>query len=413
MKSISTTLLLSVTTTALCFAEDWPQWRGPSRDCHVKAADWPDSLDAGHLSEAWRVPLGPSYSGPIVAGSRVFVTETEDESREVVTAFDRPTGDQLWQVQWPGAMKVPFFAAANGSWIRSTPACDGKRLFVMGIREVLVALDVESGVEAWRVDFPKQFRTGLPKFGAVCSPLLHDDFVYVQAGFAVVKLRKSDGHIVWRSSPESGGAFGQGMSSSPFSSPVIASLAGKEQLVVQTRAKLMGLDLETGHELWSKAIPATRGMNILTPLVKGDAVFTSSHGGATFLFGINHSQPTQSVRQLWRTRQQAYMSSPVLIGDDIYLHLRNQRLTCIDVKTGKAHWTSTPFGKYWSIAVNGDRILSLDERGDLRLVAASPKEYSELSLRRVSDQPAWAHLAVSDNQIFIRDLSALSVWNWK
>ena len=107
------------------------------------------------------------------------------------------------------------------------------------------------------------------------------------------------------------------------------------------------------------------------------------------------------------------MSSPVLIGNDIYLHLRNERFMSIDIKSGETNWTTTPYGKYWSMVVNGDRILSLNERGELRLVAANPKSYSELSSRRVSEQPTWAHLAVSDNQIFIRDLNSITVWNWK
>lgn len=407
-----------------CPAEDWPQWRGPTRDCQIARTEWPDALDGDHLQKQWQVPLGPGYSGPIVVGSRVFVTETRDASHEVVRALDRKTGEELWRDEWPGAMKVPFFAAANGSWIRSTPACDGKYLFVMGMRDVLVAIDVASGQEAWRVDFTEAFDTPLPAFGAVCSPLLDDDNLYVQAAFSAVKLRKSDGQILWRSNPDRGGTFGQGMGGSPFSSPVIATLAGKRQLIVQSRTELKGIDLGTGGELWSQSIPATRGMNILTPLPHGDQVFTSSHGGATFLFSVansdhetdhgkNGAAEQQTIHETWQTKQQAYMSSPVLIGDDIYLHLRNQRLVCLDIRSGETRWTTKPFGKYWSMVVNGDRILSLDDGGELRLIAASPTEYSELSKRKVSEQPAWAHLAISGNQLFVRSLDSIAAWQWK
>ena len=66
--------------------DEWPQWRGPRRDGTVSsfAAAWPDSLDESRLKSLWRVSLGPSYSGPIVVGDRVFVTETVDEKTEVV-----------------------------------------------------------------------------------------------------------------------------------------------------------------------------------------------------------------------------------------------------------------------------------------------------------------------------------------
>jgi putative heme-binding domain-containing protein len=83
------------------------------------------------------VELGPSCSGPIVAGDRVFTTESKDKKFEVVIAFHRKTGKELWRAQWEGAMTVPFFAKSNGDWIRATPACDGESLFVAGMRLAL------------------------------------------------------------------------------------------------------------------------------------------------------------------------------------------------------------------------------------------------------------------------------------
>ena len=78
----------------------WPQWRGPTRDGQLAGAAWPDKLDTDHLRQVWRVELGPSYSGPIVAADRVFTTETKDKKSEVVTAFDRKSGKELWRTQW-------------------------------------------------------------------------------------------------------------------------------------------------------------------------------------------------------------------------------------------------------------------------------------------------------------------------
>ena len=101
--------------------------------------------------------LGPSYSGPVVVGDRVFITQTVDKKTEVVTAHDRKTGKELWRASWEGSITVPFFAAKNGSWIRSTPAFDGKTLYAAGIKDLLVALDGQTGKELWRFDFVKEF----------------------------------------------------------------------------------------------------------------------------------------------------------------------------------------------------------------------------------------------------------------
>lgn len=123
----------------------WPQWRGPHRDGQVGGATWPDRLDENSLERLWRLPLGPSYSGPIVSEKYVFTTETRNKETEVVHALDRRTGEKRWRAEWKGALTVPFFAASNGSWIRSTPAFDGARLYVAGIRDVLVCLDATTG----------------------------------------------------------------------------------------------------------------------------------------------------------------------------------------------------------------------------------------------------------------------------
>ena len=388
---------------------DWTQWRGPDRAGHLTdQAAWPDKLDETTLAQMFRIPLGPSYSGPIVANDRVFVTETVDKQTEVVRAVNRLTGEELWKVEWPGAMTVPFFAASNGSWIRSTPAWDGRTLYVPGMLDVLVALDGESGRELWRVDFAKEFGTGIEAFGFVCSPLVDNGFVYVQTSGGLAKVDSQSGQIIWRSLKEQGGMMG-----GAFSSPIIATLAGVRQLVVQTRTRLTGVDPKSGDELWSVEIPSFRGMNILTPTVLGDRVFTSSYGGGTFLFEVTRSDDGFSIREVWKKTIEAYMSSPVVVGDKLYLHLRNQRFTGIDPLTGESHWTSKPFGKYWSIAVNGSRLLGLDERGDLILVDANPTEYRQLDIRHISDSSTWAHVAVSGDQIFVRELDALTVYKWR
>lgn len=148
MKTCFISCLLLVSTSALLTASDWPQWRGPQRNGQVAGPTWPDKLDTDHLRLVWRVEFGPSYSGPIVSGERVFTTETKDKKVEIVTAFDRHSGQVLWRAEWPGAVSVPFFAKSNGDWIRATPACDGESLFVAGMRDVLVCRKL-TGAETW------------------------------------------------------------------------------------------------------------------------------------------------------------------------------------------------------------------------------------------------------------------------
>ena len=386
---------------------NWNQWRGPARDGNFEGATLPDKLDDTTLKKSWRKELGPSYSGPIVIKDRIFVTETKDKKYEVVTALDRSTGKVLWETEWEGSMKVPFFAAENGSWIRSTPAWDDGRLYVAGITDVLVCLDSDSGKILWKKDFPNETGSKKPDFGCASSPMILDDALYMQAGGALYKLNKKTGEVIWSALSDGGGMMG-----SAFASPTVAELNGVRQLLVQTRSHLNGLDLETGKVLWSQSVPSFRGMNILTPLVHDNNVFTSSYRNHSFMYSPVNKGGEWNVAEKWKVKKPAYMSTPVVKDGNVYMHLQNQRFTCIDLNNGETKWTSSPYGKYSSMIIQGDKVVALDQRGELVMFRASPDEFELLSEHRVSDEETWAHLAASGDELFIRELNAITAFNF-
>lgn len=386
--------------------ETWPQWRGPHRDGSIRDVRWPDDLKPETFSVAWKVDAGLSYSGPVVDALRVYITETRNRSQEVVRALDRRTGEELWSTAWDGALDVPFFAKANGDWIRATPAVDGEHVYVAGMRDYLACLDARTGEVVWSFDFPQRTQSPLPDFGFVSSPLVLGEFVYVQAGGGFCKLNKRNGELLWVVLQDGGG-----MNGSAFSSPFATEIDKQTTLFVQTRNDLAAIDPATGSVLWKQTIPAFRGMNILTPTIYRDSFFTSSYGGSTWLYKL--PAPNGEPVQVWKNKVEGYMSSPVIVGDYAYLHLKNQRFTCIDLRSGESQWTTQPFGKYWSLVTDGSNILALDQQGELFLVRANPEAFELLDRRKVSDSESWAHLAVAGEQVFVRDLQSLRTFHWK
>ena len=386
----------------------WPQWRGPTRDGYVeKGSPWPKGISKEKLRLSWRKELGKGYPGPVLSEKLVFTVESKGKN-EIVRAFDKASGEQKWEASWPGSMSVPFFAWKNGSWVRSTPAYDGKNLYVAGMRDFLVCLDADTGKKKWSVDFMKRYKAPLPAFGFVCSPLIDGDHLYVQAGSGLVQLDKETGKSIWRTLSDKGGMYG-----SAFSSPTIASPQGKRQLLVQTRTDLAGVDLKDGKVLWRQPIKAFRGMNILTPTIFGNGIFTSSYGGKTLLFDLSETPSGFSVSEKWQNRQEGYMSGPIIIDGFCYIHLRKQRMTCIDMKNGDTKWISEKsFGKYMSMVSNGKEIIALDEDGTLYLIEPNSQKLSIRESREISEEPSWAHLAISGRQIFVRELEAIACYEW-
>ena len=386
---------------------DWPQWRGPGRDGIVKGGTpWPSSF-AG-LKEKWRLPLGASYSGPVTDGKLVFTTESKDKRVELAHAVDVATGKIVWTAEWEGYQGVPFFAKRNGDWIRSTPALADGQLFVGGMQDVLVALDTGSGKVAWQLDFKKEFKAGAEAFGFVCSPLVDGEHVYAHAGAGLCKLERKTGKVVWRSLDDGGGMMG-----GTFSSPVLATLGGQRQLLVQGRQDLCGVDPADGKVLWKQPIKAFRGMNIFTPVVQGNRLFTSAYDGLSQAWDVKREGDAWKVDLAWEHKAEGYMSTPVVVAGKIFMHLRNQRVTCLDFATGTQHWVSDEkLGEYWSLVAKGDRILALDHKGTLYLLKATPEKLEIIDRKKVCEDETWAHVAVDGGTVFVRDLKGLVALEW-
>ncbi|PYI85533.1 MAG: dehydrogenase, partial [Verrucomicrobia bacterium] len=56
-------------------AADWPQWRGPNRDGVWSETGILKTFPAEGLKIRWRVPVGPGWSSPVVAGGHVYLTD--------------------------------------------------------------------------------------------------------------------------------------------------------------------------------------------------------------------------------------------------------------------------------------------------------------------------------------------------
>ena len=401
--------LLTLTAHSLLSAPiTWEQWRGPNRDGKISNPDftWPDNLKG--IKKEWSNELSEGYASPIVTTDRVFTVETKDKSEEITRAFDRKSGKQLWELSWKGAMKVPFFARKNGSWVRSTPIYSKGTLYVGGIRDVLIAIDGQTGKEKWRVDFVAQEKSRVPTFGFVSSPIISNDHLYVQAGAQIIKIKCSDGSKVWGAMKDN-----RAMNGSAFSSLVIAEVAGKNQLLAQTREELAGLDLNSGNVMWRYKVKAFRGMNILTPTVIGDNLFTSSYGGGSFLFRVGTDKKGMNVSKTWSNKTEGYMSSPISLEGHVYMHGRDKRFHCIETNTGQVKWSSKgKFSEYVSLVANKDKALALTADGKLLLIHLNPSKFKLIDTTKISNEPTWAHLAVCGKEFFIRELKGLTKLIW-
>src|SRR5262245_18637213 len=84
-------------------ADDWPQWRGPQRDGVWREAGIISAFASAELKPAWTAAIGPGYTGPTIAGDRVFLMDRvkAPDQQERVLCFDRTSGRPLWVHAYP------------------------------------------------------------------------------------------------------------------------------------------------------------------------------------------------------------------------------------------------------------------------------------------------------------------------
>jgi len=403
----------------------WPQWRGPSGQGTSDETNLPAQWSP-ETNIKWKATIpGRGHSSPIVWGNRIFLTtaiEGElvpgakavkhmDGDKEFihpdsvganhkqtfkVLCIDRGTGKILWtQTAFEG---TPYDDRhRKSSFASSTPATDGKSVFAFFGTEGLYAYDM-AGKLLWKADLGKLGTVGM---GTGTSPVLYKDVVILQcdeengASSFIVGIDKKTGKEVWRTPRKV---------QVSWSTPLLVQTAKRAELITSGNEFVIAYDPATGKELWrhkgvdSNAIPS--------PVANSDRVFISAGFPAKIAMAINLGGTGDLAEAVaWKYEKgTAYVPSPILYGEYLYLTSDRGVLTCLDAKTGEvkyeggrvpvpATFTASP------IAFDG-KILLTSEDGDTFIVKAGPKH--EIVGTNSVGEPVYASPAVADGNIFIR-----------
>ena len=414
-------------------AGNWPGWRGPdgsgvSTEKNLPA-EWSPTRNI-----KWKVAIdGRSHSSPIVWGKYVFLTTAVEgamvpgakaakhmiEDKEFVhpdsvgadhkhsfkvLCIDRDSGKILWQsTAWEG---TPYDNRhRKSSYAASTPTTDGKLVYAFFGTEGLYAYDFKGNL-AWKAQLGNLGTVGM---GTGTSPILFDNLVIVQcdeengeASF-IVALDKKTGKEVWKTPRKV---------QVSWSTPLLVRTATRAELITSGTEFLISYDPATGKELWrhkgveSNAIPS--------PVANSEMAYLVAGFPAKIAYAIKLGQSgdlTGTANVPWKYEKgTAYVPSPILYGDYLYLTTDRGILTCIDAKTGEvkyeggripipATFTASP------VAFEG-KILMTSEDGDTFIVKAGPKH--EILGTNSVGEPVYASPAIADGRIFIRGEKNLS-----
>ncbi len=405
---IVSVIALAAACVAAPRAQDWNQWRGPSRSGVTAAftapATWPDKP-----RKVWESTVGTGHSSPVVSGTRGFVfARVGDE--EVVTAFDYQTGKQAWQQRYRAPYQVNPAAESHGRGPKSTPVVDGGRLFTLGISGTLSAFDAATGKPLWRKTFDREFDAASPDFGVAMSPLVDGGQVIVHAGGnksgALMALDGGTGTIQWQWK-------GDGPA---YASPVIGSFGSSRQVITQSRTHVVGISAANGALLWSVPFTTAYDQNIVTPIVSGDLVLYSGIEQPLTALRIRESAGKWTAEQAWRAESvPMYMSTAVLSGGTLFglTHRNKGQFFAVDPRSGKVLWTTRGReGENAALIAVGELLMATTTEGELVIARRDAAKFDAIKRYTIAESPVWAHPVPAGRGVLIKDAEKLAYWTF-
>lgn len=402
-----TRLLLAIALLGLAqsaTAQDWSQWRGPSRDGIVPAASAPSSWP-NSLRRAWRVEIGEGYSSPVVSRGSVFVHGRKDRE-EVVIALDLAMGKVLWEQKYQADFKKNQYAVKMAKGPNSTPLVIANRLFTLGATGILNAWDTASGRLLWTKDFSKTIDTSKMFCGTAASPLEVGGRVVVQTGSdihggQIVALEPSTGKVAWEWKGPGPG----------YASPVVIEIAGKKQIATLTNSSIVGVDAMTGAELWSAPFPDEWHENIVTPVWTGTHLVVSGTRQGMHAFALSQTAGKWSATEAWKNANVAmYMSTPVF-GDGLIYGLSEKKkgqFVALDAKTGVLRWaTEGREGDHASVLLTPRHLVYLTNGADLIVAQRGAATFTVEKRYHVADAETWAMPVFLGSDLLVRDTTGL------
>lgn len=409
-------------------SKDWPQWRGPDGQGISEEKGLPVEWSATK-NVKWKTPIGGlGHSSPIVWGKKIFLTTALDgevipgrpagvthklsdgtdfvhpdavganlKHTFKVLCLDRDSGKILWErVAYDGPVHDSRHRKA--SFASSTPATDGKYVFAFFGSEGLYAYDY-NGKLVWKQDLGK---LGTASVGYGVSPVLYQNLVIMQCDDSglnsfMVAFDKKTGKEVWRAPRKV---------DLTWSTPVLVQTARGAELVAAAAEAIIAYDPLTGKELWrhkgleSNAVP--------TPVVSNDLVVLTSGSPNKIALAIKaggSGDVTGTSQLVWTYKKgTAYVPSPILYGEYVYLTTDRGLLTCLNAKTGKTEYEGArvpvPATFSASLVAYEGMILLTSEDGETFIVKAGPKH--EILRSNSLGEPVYASPAIADGKIFIR-----------
>ena len=398
-------LCLSCIMPAVLHAGDWPQFLGPDRNGISDEAGLVSNFPEEGPTVLWKASLQTGMSGLAVVDGVIY-TMYQNDTDQMVVAVNADDGTKKWESRVAAAYKNDM-----GDGPRATPTVHDGVVYSYSGEGFLSALKSVDGEVLWNVNVVRQLLGKTADYGMASSPLIAGDLVVVQVGsrngtVAAYNLKTGEKH--WAAGHDAAG----------YSSPILASLAGRQQIVAFAGETVFGIDPGDGTELWAYEFETAYNCNTATPVILGpNSVLISAgenHGSAVLTisangddFSVDEGWTSLGVESILRAEWQ----TPLLV-DGLLFGLDNvgsagqvTNLVCVRASDGEQLWIEKRFGKANMTYADGKLFFST-MRGEIGIAIASGEAFEETARFVVSDRTRQAPV-IFGGRLFVRDDSGI------
>lgn len=383
-------------------AHDWPEFRGPTGQGISPARNVPIHWSATE-NIAWKTPIpGSGWSSPVLVKGRLYLTTAQsaaDAKGLTLSALclDAKDGSVLWTT----AVFNPEDGSSlhrKNSYASPTPLVRDGHLYVHFGHLGTACLDLDGQV-LWRqtsINYPSMHGNG-------GSPVVAGDrLIFSCDGItnpAVVALDRRTGDIRWKT-PRDNDSIPRKFS---FSTPLLISHAGREELVSPGAGGTYAYDPATGRPLWKVSTGA--GFSVVPrPVFAHGLLFVNTDYDFPKLFAIRPggNGDVTATHLAWQTGRGAPSTpSTLVVGSELYFVSDAGIATCADATTGRVHWNERLGGGFSASPVFADgRVYFQNEEG-IGFVVKAGKSFEQLARNELGERTL-ASFAVDDGALFIR-----------
>lgn len=373
----------------------WWRWRGPQGNNHAApSAKLPSTISPNGIAWAVKIP-GRGHSSPIVTGDAVYLTTADKAAgTQSIVAVSR-SGKPLWQNSIHSG-GIPKQNHPNNTEASPTLGFDGDSLFASfyNSRAIWLTKIGLDGKILWQKN-TGAYQPNRYKYGYAASPLIYRDWIILNADFDgaafLTALDRRSGEVVWKTKRP-------GMIS--FSSPIIASVGGRDQLLLSGSEMVAGYNPSDGKLLW-KTPGATTMATCGTMVWEGDYVLASGGYPKPETVCIKATGPNAG-ELVWSNRTKCYEQSMIVRDGYVYAVADNGVAYCWRVSDGKTMWRERIGGKYSSSPLLvRDTLCVFNESGDSFVFKAVPERFQLIEQSKLGDE-AFASPVIVDDTLYAR-----------